>query len=90
MFAAEQNYYGLQFYIQELSSLDKHKASRLLKRFPLSAVSFYLAQESQRQATIVKCTYKADTVSVQHVFICNSGVFRNNLLSETLGGWDVC
>lgn len=54
MFVAELNYYGQQFYIQELSSLDKQKASRLFKSFPLSAVSFYLAQESQRQATIVK------------------------------------
>lgn len=87
MFVAELNYYGQQFYIQELSSLDKHKASRLFKRSPLSAVSFYLAQESQRQATIVKRIYTADIIiSVQHVFIGNSGVFCNSLLSETLGG----
>lgn len=43
------------------SSHDKHDASQLLKRFTPSAVSFYLAQESQEQATVVNSIYITDT-----------------------------
>lgn len=59
-FAAKLNYYGQQFLHQAFSSLDKHGASQLSEGFTLSAVSFYLAPESQEQATVVDSIYITD------------------------------